>query len=376
MSNILDYIAWRGDLSLMESPFNDVDALILCQIAYLNFDGLLAEGDFRTRVPLAELAAKFRLAPDFQKRSDTGALINRQTVRLLFDAADSARFGGIAVTGYSSVIDLEKEEQFSAVTFLPGGGTVFVAYRGTDDTIVGWKEDFNLAILDAVPAQLDAVKYLETAARTLRGRLCVGGHSKGGNLAVYASARARAGVRRRVARVCNYDGPGFPDRVIASGEFAAVIPKIRSFYPHFSIVGMLFSHAGKYSVVESDQSGIMQHDPFSWHVLRSGFVLLDGFDPASKFFHETFNDWICSLSREQRELFLEALFGVIQATEARTNSELEENLLRNSVKIVRALGQLDRRTRLAVAKTMRLLFRIARRKLPDMLSFSEKTSAS
>lgn len=373
MSTILDYIAWRGDLSFEQAEFNDIDALILCQISYLNFDGLLGDGDFSQRITLSELAEKFKSSDDFQARCDTGMLINRLTVDLLFDAAGSRRFGAVGVTGYVSIIDEKNEEQFSAMTFITSEKTNFIAYRGTDDTIVGWKEDFNLAILDEVPAQKDAVMYLHKAASSLKGTLFVGGHSKGGNLAVYAAAKAETAAQKRIKAVYNMDGPGFPDKKLQSQEFYAVIPKVRSYYPQFSIVGMLFSHAGEHSVVESDESGIMQHDPFSWHVLAGSFVVKDGFDEGSEFFHDTFNAWINELEPAQRELFIGTLFSVIQSTDARTNSEIEENIVKNSVKILKAVHGLEPELKNRVYAMLKMLFKIAHRRLPTFAELFERS---
>lgn len=364
MANILDYISWRGDLSFSASPFNDIDALVLCQISYIDFDGLLPAEDFSASTTLSDLCDLFKNSPDLERRSDLGVLINKKSVDLLFAAASSVRFGNLKVTGYSSIIEPAIEEQFSAMTFLLPEKMNFVAYRGTDDTIVGWKEDFNLAIMDEVPAQSDAVRYLETAAASLKGSFIVGGHSKGGNLAVYAGAVASASVKKRVSVIYNLDGPGFSEKTLSSDNFYEAIPKIRSYYPHFSIVGMLFGHAGEYSVVESDETGIMQHDPFSWHLNGTTYTTLEGFDSGSVFFHETFNAWISNISDEQRSKFIEALFTLIQATDARTNSEIEKNLLRNSVKIIKAVGSLDGEMRKALKETISILFKTAHKQLP------------
>lgn len=149
--------------------------------------------------------------------------------------------------------------------------------------------------MDEVPAQKDAVRYLELAASSLKGEIYVGGHSKGGNLAVYASAMVKADVKKRISLIYNMDGSCFSEKRLASQEFYEIIPKIRSFYPHFSIVGMIFNHTGEYSVVESEQTGIMQHDPFSWHLSGNKFVLLDDFDEASSFFNKVLNKWLLSL---------------------------------------------------------------------------------
>ncbi|MCK9170236.1 MAG: DUF2974 domain-containing protein [Treponema sp.] len=363
MANLIDYVAWRGDIPLTVDPFNDIDALVLCQISYLDAGGLLGT-DFKKCITLSEFAVSFRSAEDFQRRSDTGAMINKLSVQLLFDAGASERFGSMEVCGYRALLDIQKEEQFSAVTFLTGDKYAFTAFRGTDDTIVGWKEDFNMGVLETVPAQTDAVEYLIDAMKHIHSKFRIGGHSKGGNLAVYAGAAVDQKLKNRVIEIYNNDGPGFRDETIMSPEFQTVIPKLHSFYPQFSIVGMLFSHAGTYTVVESDQTGIMQHDPFSWHLSRSGFVALQGFDAGSKKFHETFNTWFKELSDEQRAKFVETLFDVLQATDARTNSELESNWLRSSAKIISALAKLDNESRENIMKTMQLLFRIARRNLP------------
>ena len=176
--NLLDYVEWRGDLTFKKSAFCDVDALVLCQLSYLNFDGLLSS-DFARKTSLSDLWTLFKTSDDFEKRSDLGALISKQTVGLLEACAKSARFGKVCVSGYISKIDLQNEEQFSAMTFFDGSfsSNPFVAFRGTDDTIVGWKEDFNLAIEETVPAQRDALEYLESVAKKKAPGSEVAGHA-------------------------------------------------------------------------------------------------------------------------------------------------------------------------------------------------------
>ena len=188
-SDIIAYIDWRGDLSFEQSAFNAVDAAIFCQILYLNFDGLFPDTGFRRFLTLAELSERFFSADDFPVRRETGVLINKRTTDLLFAAGKSRRFADVKLCGCVSVLDLNREEQFSAVTCILKKDAAFIAYRGTDDTIVGWKEDFNLAVQDVVPAQEDARAYLAEAAAHLHGALFVGGHSKGGNLAVFAASQ-------------------------------------------------------------------------------------------------------------------------------------------------------------------------------------------
>lgn len=366
MANILDYIDWRGDLSFDESPFNEIDALILMQITYLNFDGILENENFRTELTIRELSEVFKKSPDFEARSDVGALINKNTIEVLLKAAESVRFKDILATGFVNIIDLEKEEQFAALTFRFLPKKIFVVFRGTDDTIVGFKEDFNLAIMDEVPAQKDAVDYLERAAKELKGDIYVGGHSKGGNLAVYASAMCRPDVKKRVESIFNMDGPGFKKVRIQSQEFYETIPKIHSFYPHFSIVGMIFDRAGKYSVVQSDQTGLLQHDALSWHVKGPHFETCDEFDKTSDFLTGTLNKWLFELTHEQQSQFVETLYKVIKSTDAKTNSEIKTNAVKNSLTIIKAWKETEPEIRKNVEKTVRQLFKVAHKELPPL----------
>lgn len=341
MANIEDYIKWRGDLPFEQSPFCRVDALVLCQISYLNFDRLLPDYDFSAEMKLSELAEIFENSRDFKKRSETGLLINRKTAPFFLQVARTRRFENIRITGYVSKIDLTIEEQFAAASYKLPDRTNFICFRGTDDSIVGWKEDFNLATEKEVPAQKDAVEYLEKAAKNLKGKIRIGGHSKGGNLAMYASAVVDKKISERILCIYNNDGPGFYEARVQSPEFVRIAEKVESCYPQFSIVGMLFQHIGKQIFVESDEIGVMQHDPFSWHIMGKDFVILENNDYGSKFFHNTFNEWISKLEPARREIFVDTVFKIIESTDAKTNTELELNFARNSVKVLKAINKLD-----------------------------------
>lgn len=372
MANILDYIDWRGDLTFDQSPFNKIDTLILCQIAYLRFDGLIRDLDFTDSVSLNELAELFKSAPDYKKRSDTGLMINKLTVNLLFSAASSKRFRNIRVCGYKSIIDLEKEEQFAAVTYILDINLSLIAYRGTDDNIVGWKEDFNLAIMDEVPAQKDAYEYLRIAARNIKGKFYLGGHSKGGNLSVYAASKMTQTVKNRIIGIFNEDGPGFDEKKLQSEEFKSIMPLVQSYYPQFSIVGILFSNNGRYSVVKSDEQGVMQHDPFSWNVIGAEFVTVGDFDRGSAFLKKTVNEWICVLSKEELEVLVETLFTVIRSTEAKTSSELDDNKLINSFKMIGAVNNLDPELRKRFMEIISEYFKIVNNSMPNFENMVEK----
>ena len=357
MANLTDYLKWRGDLTFEASPFSEIDALVLCQISYLHFDGLLSKDSFTESVCLGNLYKKFTSAEDYERRIDVGLLINKKTVEVLKLASESVRFKDVSVTGYVSILDPEKEEQFTAFTYKITNKRNYVCYRGTDDTLVGWKEDFNLAIEEQVPAQQDAKKYLEDAMKALKGDFTVGGHSKGGNLAIFASAMSNPKNLKRIKYIYNFDGPGFTKKRIKSQEFYQIIPLIRSYYPQLSIVGMLFEHAGEYRVVESDPAGIMSHDPFKWHILGREFVTLENFDKETVVISDSLNTWMNQLKPEQTAIFVDTLFKIIKSTGAKTNTEFEENKWLNSIKIANAIRKLDPELRKIMEAVVKDLFK-------------------
>lgn len=346
-SDICDYIDWRGDLSFETSPFCEIDALVFCQLSYINFSGLAPE-TFSSSIKLSELSKLFFASSDFESRSDMGMLIDSKSIELLKKAGESHRFADVAVTGFVSRYDSRKEEQFSALTFVLrdtsvlNHGKIFVAFRGTDDTIVGWKEDFNLAFLEQVPAQQDALAYLQNAVSEFKKHdIIVGGHSKGGNLAIYSAAFLDEKSKKNLETVYNFDGPGFSQESLDSDAFFSVKTKIVSVYPQLSIVGMLFHHYEPCKIVLSDEKLVMQHNPFSWFVKGTEFETKEEFDSGSELFFKSFNSWFERIQPGQREQFVETLFGLLGSTNAVTNTDLSRDALKNTGKIIKAFTQLD-----------------------------------
>ena len=229
MANILDYLDWRGDLQISERGFNEVDNLLLAELCYLDFGGIVPPG-FDAPVPLQEAMRRYDV---LREHESMGVLVPDQIPELGRCMAASARFSGLLLCGYENKIDDETQTQFSALTLLLPDGTAYVAFRGTDDTIVGWKEDFNLAFLPVVPAQRMAVQYLQAAAAVFSERpLRVGGHSKGGNLAVYSAVFCSEAVQNQLMQVYNNDGPGFrtsllplPEHKRVAGRIVTIIPE-------------------------------------------------------------------------------------------------------------------------------------------------------
>ena len=251
MADMFDYLLWRGDLSMEAVPPNPVDTLILSELSYIGFEGLVP-GDFLHPVPLRVAAEAFAMLPDREDRDRV-----KRDGELLAAAARTERFGELRLVFYRSELLPELQSQFAAVTWLlPGGGAV-ITYRGTDLSITGWKEDFNMSFQPQVPAQEKALWYLEAFARVHRGPIRLAGHSKGGNLAVYAAAKAQPELQERILSVHNHDGPGFHSSMLRDPGYRAILPRVRTFVPQSSVVGMLLEHEEPYTVVKSRQLSLL-----------------------------------------------------------------------------------------------------------------------
>ena len=353
MANILDYIDWRGDLPFSVSPFNEVDNLLLSQMSYVPFDGVLAAAG---SVTIAEAARRFFTLHTEEEVHKTVSF-TKDAAFVLKKAGESVRFRDLPLTHYVNHIDLSTDEQFSALCVSLPDGTVFVAYRGTDDTIVGWKEDFNMSFLSPVPSQLAAVDYLQCVAADFTGALLLGGHSKGGNLAVYAAIHTDAAIKQRIQIVYNNDGPGFDAATVASEAYCAMMPRIRTIVPQSSIIGMLLEHEEEYTVVKSSNTGLLQHDAMSWQVIGAHFDTAETLSGGAKLLDASLHAWLQKMTREQREVFVDTLFGVLDATNAKTLGDLSGNAWQSLSGAASALTHMNADDRTCFTKTLGMLFR-------------------
>lgn len=201
-----------------------------------------------------------------------------------------------------------------------------MSFRGTDNSLVGWKEDFNMAFETDVPSQRAAVAYLERVARGVTGKLYVGGHSKGGNLAVYSVMNCSEQAYARIEKVFSHDGPGFTAEAMASGDFAARVGKVSKTVPESSVIGMMLEQQEEYSVVCSTARGALQHDPFSWVVEGADFVRADKVSRSAVAIDQSINQWFADMSREERAGFIDALFQVLYASGQDTLAGVRGNL--------------------------------------------------
>lgn len=346
MANMIDYLAWRGDLPVEKIPLGEADLLVLSRLAYLPLEGLVGEEP----VPLGEVME--RLSPLLGDGEGQRRPLIRGDLALAPALADSPRFASLFLARYENVFDPARDIQFAAVTVLLPRLTV-VSFRGTDGTIVGWKEDFHLNFAEAVPAQKAAVAYLVETARRYPGPLMVTGHSKGGNLAVYAAAFAPADVKRRVRAVRSHDGPGFPDSVTEKAAYAAILPCVKSFLPQSSVVGMLMNHREETQIIRSSERALMQHDPYTWEIVRDGFEQVGSLTAGSIFVDRAVKDWVREVPPAELEAAVDAVFGVLESGDAVRFRDLWTG--KSARAILRALKNQDPATREVVKKALKYL---------------------
>lgn len=371
MANILDYVDWRGDVPLQVSPFNEVDNLLMAELSFLDLGGIVPPPELGDGIAMKE-AAKEYFRRNEGREIDMGVLVPDKIPDLFCRMANSVRFGSMRLNGYEALTDEALEQQFAALTVELGDGSIYVAFRGTDDTLVGWKEDLNLGFMERIPSQERALRYLVRIARQYsREDLRIGGHSKGGNLAVYSALALPAATQRRIVAVYNNDGPGFLQDMTKQGGYRRVKQKILTLVPQSSVVGRLLEHEDEVQVVHSTASGVMQHDGFSWQVLGTQFVHLEDFSREGKLIDEILEEWSAQLTPHQREAFASAIYEVLTATGARTLSELRGEKLKNAVVLLKTYQDLDRETRQAISSTLRSLVEIGARNVAQDMHSSE-----
>lgn len=369
MANLFDYLDWRGDLPLSAAPLNPVDGILLARLSYLPFE-LFSRPLGREAAPLREVAAELSARADFSSR-----VLRRSDARLLTAMGQSVRFREMTVFHYEQQFDAETQTQFSAVSIGLGDGRTYLSFRGTDNTLVGWKEDFNMAFTCPVPAQRSALAYLEAVAGEVSGPLLLGGHSKGGNLAVYAAAFCPPALEERILAAYNFDGPGFDESVLQTEGYRRVCHKVSTFVPQSSIVGMLLGHEEKYTIVHSTQTnGILQHSVYTWEVLRDRFSQLETVTSSSRFLDLTLKEWISRMDAHQREAFIDTMYAILTQNNAKTLGELSESPFSTARLVLTSVRHLDEPTRKAVTGAMVALIRSTKSGLLQILQLQKQTS--
>ena len=353
--DIIDYTLLNAHKDFEKLPFSKIDGLVFSQLAYLSYDNIVPDIKNKGKgLLLSEIAESENYEEIFPLERTA-----EKNKKLLNAVAYSNRYGKIRVNYYDDIFDVERDTQFCVITFIFPNGDACVAFRGTDSTITGWKENFNMLFSSPVAAQSLSVPYIENVAKKVKGKITLVGHSKGGNLAIYAGTMCNDKTKAKIVEIQSFDSPGFTKEFIESDKHIATEDKIVKFIPEESMVGLMLNNRENYRIIKSEGSGIMQHDPFLWQIENDDFVNGEKLYLRSKFFDSTFNDWVYSSEPEQRERFVEALFEMINAANAENATSFTDwadNLKDNASIIYENLKDLDTETRNLVLKGFGNLF--------------------
>lgn len=345
MAGIFDYLKWRGDISLSQVPLTDADRLILAELAYVD---LVAEEP----IPLADICvnALKRQTVISDSGSSHSLFHFKKDEKLLRELIKSPRFCEINIGYFESQYSKKREEQFAAMTaFLPDGRAA-VVFRGTDWSLVGWKEDLNLAYSNELPAQKSAAEYLVKIAKMHGGDIYVTGHSKGGNLAVYAAALAPEDIASRIIDVTSLDGPGFGESFMESSEYIRIKDRVRTYMPSASIVGAILSRTGKFSVIKSRSTGFAQHMPYNWEIMGGGFITDAQRDGTTQLAEVALNEWISSLSPDERKRFIDTVWSVFSNVGVEELADLFDG--KNTRAIIKNYNSMDEESREYISQTL------------------------
>jgi len=356
MSHIVSYIKRQQENTFQDVPFNEVDALVLAQFVYLKWDGIVPTmSEKRESVYLCDLADRMDYEHVFLDER-----YRKDNVELFEAMVESKRYRRMRMNYFSDITSLLAETQFSAMTvFLEDGPTV-VIYRGTDETMVGWKEDFNMSFKEPVTGQSLSALYLQQVSEHIDGNYIVLGHSKGGNFAVYASMNVEDEVQDRIEKVYSFDSPGFRPEILESVDFNKIKDRIIKYLPHSSIFGVLLQSKENYQIVECFSIGVLQHNPYNWQVSGNEFKKLDKLDRGSVFLNETYNEWLYGLSDEELHAYSEIWYQIMQEANITTMLEFTKEPGKTLISLIDAIRETDDKTKEMAKELARGLVEVAK----------------
>ena len=369
---IIDYVHWRGDISFQIQPYNSIDYLILSNLAYVHFDGIT----FQPSLTLNEA---------YEQYINSQYVFEDESHSLFEKVSHAPRYQNIRILSYMNDVNPELIKQFAVVTFLLENQTLFVAFRGTDESLIGWHEDFLMLCETIIPSQTSAVNYLNeigqfkyqsTLKQSLQNQylgsltqrlrkhfqykkqglpILLGGHSKGGNLAMYAACFCDENLSQRILKVYNFDGPGFQEDMLASKNYQNMLPRIISYIPHYSFFGIVLGHEENYHVIQSHNEGMLQHNSFSWHVTKDDFVK-DELSYESVQFAIKVILFLEKMTIEEKRLFVETMFVLFDSLNLHTFHELSHITYKQILAAIKELTLLDNKMRKMLIEVLHMLW--------------------
>ncbi len=332
MKNIIDYIKEYGNLTLEEYPFNNVDSLILSQISYIKFED-----------SIIDIESEVHLLSDFETEIHTLCLDTRVpelNEELFLQFIHSLRYKSIMISHLQTNFDKDNEKQFCALTLHLPNRIDYIAFRGTDASFVGWKEDFNLCFQENIPSQISALNYVNTYKT--KHKLILGGHSKGANLALYAGIH----THNPIYCIYNHDGPGFLN------TYFTCIP-IHKTIPQSSIIGLLLEETNHYQIIQSSAISILQHDPFTWCIENGDFIYLKQNDQLSKHTQSLISNWLKSIDVNTRKQVIDTIYSIFSDYE--NPKDFRQNI--DVIEMIKSIQNMDSQTKKMISETIQVLFK-------------------
>lgn len=368
MSNIIDYVNEYGEKTCVDREFCEADALVLSQLAYFKWDKLIPPLFDESGSDMPDVMLK-----DICRDMDTEYVYGHgnfpeDDARLLQSMAHSPRFMNMACNYYLADTRVAENMQFAAMTFRLEGALPIIVFRGTDGTLVGWKEDFYIAFTKPYAAAFMSSRYVSSVAERLGGDFMISGHSKGGNMATFAAMNQEKPIRERITDVYCFDGPGLRPEVLEEYNYSAIASRMHKFLPKSSLVGVVLEGATDYVTVKcKGVGGLWQHNPYTWCTSGDGFVTEEDIKKGSQIVHKSLNGWLMDLEEDDISLVIESLFEVLESTEAKRIPEILDNKL-NSLKAMKDTVQgIDKEKRDKIKKVMKMLLEEVYRCLMDQI---------
>lgn len=336
MSDVFDYLTWRGDISFEQSPFNEADNVVFSLLTYINFTDVVPE--------------VFTKSVTIQEASKADYTLHRipdpRLYALLDRCGSSRRFQNVRLTGYVDIFKKKEDCQFCALTFLYKSGCAYVSYRGTDSSVTGLKEDFNMVYKAPVPSQPNGVKYLGKLLENLswwsrRKQIMLGGHSKGGNVAQYTAIHSPRKVQAKISCIWSNDGPGFNVDFFPKDWSLPFVSRMKTFMPSDSIIGRLFDHQEECISIMSSDAGSSPHDPFCWQIAGTQLVRASSENVKTEAFDRSFRDWLSHISLEERKDLVDAVFEVLEDMRIESLYDFRNLKLNQAFAEIKKLGRLD-----------------------------------
>lgn len=371
MKNMLDYIKEFGHVSFEERAFSEIDALVLTELEYLPLEKVVPSDengeDFVTVKEIAEYMQEHKQ----ELFDENPMMITEERHEVSQVIADAPRFQSLKFFGVVSEWDKDTTKQFAAITVEVEPSVRLVVFRGTDDTLIGWKEDFLMTYSPLVAAQTDAKEYLAKQASLWDGDLMISGHSKGGNLAIYAAATQVEDVQLRIVDIFCFDSPGLYRSVLETKGYQNIVPLAMRYIPQDSLVGLMLESEVPYVIVKSNATGAMQHSAMTWEIEDGQFIKMEKLTKNSQLNDQTFKKWTESVSDEELELFWNVFFELLFSVGIDTVNDLYGQFMHYVQEFLKAAGDMDEEKRELLTRIALLLVSTRFEVWKDSLDMSE-----